>query len=94
MKLELGFGTKCGALLIWSLVSCSLLAAEADQTWRLGWSNDGYLGSDNQFTNGVSLQINSARTAHLEQTRGTPVIGKSLANWLLPHRDDLVYRES
>lgn len=68
--------------------------ADAEPLWRTGWANDEFLGSDNQFTNGVFLQKNSGLAASLEQTGGTPAFGKSLASWLLPAREDLHYRET
>jgi len=66
----------------------------AQPLWRAGWANDEFLGSDNQFTNGLFLQKNSLLADSLEQTGGTPAFGKSLAAWLLPVRDDLLYRET
>lgn len=69
-------------------------SADAEPLWRTGWANDEFLGSDNQFTNGVFLQKNSVLAASLEQTGGTPAFGKSLASWLLPEREGLHYRET
>lgn len=69
-------------------------AGIAEPLWRTGWANDEFLGSDNQFTNGVFLQKNSALAASLEQTGGTPAFGRSLASWLLPAREGLHCRET
>ncbi|MEX0914984.1 MAG: lipid A deacylase LpxR family protein [Wenzhouxiangellaceae bacterium] len=66
----------------------------AAQVWRAGWANDEFLGSDNQFTNGIFVQKSSALADSLEATGGTPAFGKSLAAWLLPARNDLHYRET
>ena len=68
--------------------------AIAQPLWRAGWANDEFLGSDNQFTNGLFLQKNSVLADSLEATGGTPAFGKSLGAWLLPARDDLHYRET
>ena len=66
----------------------------AQPLWRAGWANDEFLGSDNQFTNGIFLQKNSVLADSLEATGGTPAFGKSLGAWLLPSRDGLQYRET
>lgn len=68
--------------------------ASAQAVWRAGWANDEFVGSDNQFTNGIFLQKNSILADSLEQTDGTPAFGKSLAAWLLPAREGLHYRET
>jgi len=62
--------------------------------WRYSWANDEFLGSDNQFTNGISLQKHSALAESLAAASGTPAFGKHLAAWILPERDDLFYRET
>lgn len=80
------------ALLALGLIGCA--HATAQPTWRAGWANDEFVGSDNQFTNGVILQKNSVLADSLEATGGTPAFGKSLGAWLLPSRADLHYRET
>lgn len=67
--------------------------ADAQAVWRAGWANDEFLGSDNQFTNGLLLQKNSDLARTLEATGGTPAFGKTLASLVLPARSDLSYRE-
>jgi len=80
------------ALLALGLIGC--VHAMAQPTWRAGWANDEFLGSDNQFTNGIFLQKNSVLADSLEATGGTPAFGRSLGAWLLPSRADLYYRET
>lgn len=58
------------------------------------WQNDAFANSDNQFTNGVSLRLNSALAPRLEDTTGTLAIGRSLAAFLLPDESSLHYRET
>jgi len=81
-----------------SLVAAVLLGspaiASAQSVWRAGWANDEFLGSDNQFTNGIFLQKSSALADSLSATAGTPAFGKGLASLLLPDRRDLDYRET
>lgn len=69
-------------------------AADPGMHWRVRWANDALLDSDNQFTNGFQIEKHSAAAATLENTSGTPALGKFLANWLLPEDRDLRYRES
>ena len=80
------------ALLALAIIGCT--HALAQPVWRAGWANDEFLGSDNQFTNGIFLQKNSVLAGSLEATGGTPAFGKSLGAWLLPARPDLQYRET
>lgn len=77
-----------------ALGSACARAADAPARWRASWANDEFAGSDNQFTNGVSLQVHSALADSLDATAGTPAFGRSLVGWLLPGRDGLRYRES
>ena len=44
------------ALLALSIIGCTNSIAQP--VWRAGWANDEFLGSDNQFTNGIFLQKN------------------------------------
>jgi len=68
--------------------------ASADKNIRLEFSNDVFLGSDNQFTNGVSVIVSSEAVSSLEKTSGTLAFGKSLVAWAIPDRPRLNYRES
>jgi hypothetical protein len=69
--------------------------AKSDRAqWRVGWANDDFVGSDDQFTNGVFVQLHSAPADALAATSGTPAFGKPLARLLLPRHDGLRYRES
>ena len=81
-----------------SLMTLVLLAASgaalAQSVWRAGWSNDEFVGSDNQFSNGIFLQKNSALADSLNATGETPAFGKILARLVLPDRNDLHYRET
>lgn len=81
-----------------NLLVCILLAtsgtALAQSVWRAGWANDEFFNSDNQFTNGIFLQEHSELAESLAATRGTPAFGKVLANWVLPSRAGLHYRET
>jgi len=62
--------------------------------WRVLWANDAPFDSDNQFSNGFGLGLNSPLAGSLEETKGTPAFGKGLAGWFLPEREELYYRES
>lgn len=62
-------------------------------TWRLQWANDVLVGSDNQFTNGFSVQKHSGLYPTLDETEGTLAFGKKLAGLFLPDRQGLSYRE-
>ncbi len=68
-------------------------ALEASASQRLRWTNDAFLGQDNQFSNGLTWQQFSAHGRTLEDTAGTPAFGKLLARPLLPRDRDLIYRE-
>ncbi|MDT8322058.1 MAG: lipid A deacylase LpxR family protein [Xanthomonadales bacterium] len=61
--------------------------------WRLQWANDIFLDSDNQFTNGFTLQLHSQARSSLAATGGTPAFGKALAKLVLPRGDELWFRE-
>ncbi len=71
----------------------AMAATEAGATQRLRWTNDAFVGTDNQFSNGVAWQQFSAHRSTLEATSGTPAFGKRLARPLLPHHQGLTYRE-
>lgn len=63
-------------------------------TWRLTWDNDAVVHSDNQFSNGWSLQVHGPPARSWERAGGTPAFGKAMARWFLPvHRDGLHFRE-
>lgn len=66
---------------------------EGSTTWRAEWSNDEFVQSDNQFTNGFTVQRFSRRFRSLEATSGTVATGKPLARLFLPEDDTLWYRE-
>ncbi len=68
--------------------------ALAQPTWRVGWANDEFFNSDNQFTNGLFLQKHSELADSLSATTGTLAFGKGLAALVLPNRSDLHYRET
>jgi lipid A 3-O-deacylase len=63
-------------------------------TWRFSWDNDVVVSSDNEFSNGMTLQVHGPPARTLADARGTPAFGKSLARWFLPvRRQDLLFRE-
>jgi hypothetical protein len=63
-------------------------------TWRFTWDNDVVVDSDNEFTNGLTLQVHGAPSATWADAGGTPAFGKSMARWFLPdRRQDLLFRE-
>ena len=59
-------------------------------SWRLGVANDIVFGSDNQFTNGFSIQRHSPLASNHQDLRSL-FLGKAIAR-LLPRSDDLYYR--
>ena len=63
-------------------------------TWRFEFANDVYFDSDNQFTNGFTLQKHSTVSADLNELQGVHAFGKGLAHRLLPQDGDLVYRKA
>jgi hypothetical protein len=67
---------------------------EGVATWRLVWDNDVVVNSDNQYSNGWSLQVHGQMAESLDKARGTPAFGTAMARWFLPdHRDGLYFRE-
>jgi hypothetical protein len=63
-------------------------------TWRFTWDNDVIVDSDNEFTNGLTLQLHGPPSATWAEAAGTPAFGKSMARWFLPvRRQDLLFRE-
>lgn len=71
------------------------LAAEGEgpSLWRVTLSNDGFVGSDDQFSSGLDVQRFSALYPSLAATSGTLATGKPLAGLFLPEDDTLRYRE-
>jgi hypothetical protein len=68
--------------------------AEGVATWRFVWDNDAVQSSDNQYSNGWSLQVHGRPSKSWEQVRGTPAFGNAVARWFLPdRRDGLYFRE-
>jgi hypothetical protein len=68
--------------------------ADAGATWRIQWDNDGVFHSDNQFTNGFSVQKHGAVAREWPQVGGTFAFGKRMAGRLLPRsQDGLQFRE-
>lgn len=63
------------------------------ELWRLELANDALVRSDNQFTNGTSVEHHSALETALEATSGTLAIGKPLAGAVLPDKPGVLYRE-
>jgi hypothetical protein len=63
-------------------------------TWRVTWDNDVVFDSDNQFSNGWSIQVHGLQASEWNAVGGTPAFGKSMARWFLPdRRTDLTFRE-
>jgi hypothetical protein len=82
-------------------VSCapSAVWAQSDgkrqnATWRFEIANDFMFDSDNQFSNGFSVQKHSTMSADIDELQGVRAFGKGLARRILPQRDGLVYRKS
>ncbi|MFU8878035.1 MAG: lipid A deacylase LpxR family protein, partial [Wenzhouxiangellaceae bacterium] len=69
-------------------------SAAAAGSWSVNWANDEFFGSDNQFTNGFSLQRHGSVGSDWNEAESTVAFGRSLARRLLPQRGDLHYRES
>ncbi len=63
-------------------------------TWRFEIANDLVFGSDNQFSNGFTIQKHSNISQDLNDLRGVRAFGKGLARRLLPQDNDLVYRKA
>jgi hypothetical protein len=63
-------------------------------TWRFTWDNDVVVQSDNEFTNGLTLQVHGPPAANWADVAGTPAFGKSMSRWFLPvRRQGLRFRE-
>ena len=60
--------------------------------WRYEIANDVIFDSDNQFTNGWSVQKHSAAADSLDEVEGVLGFGRRLASRLLPEGDGLYYR--
>jgi lipid A 3-O-deacylase len=63
-------------------------------TWRLELANDLIFSSDNQFTNGFTIQKHSTISGDFDDLQGVRTFGKRIARRLLPQDDDLVYRKA
>jgi len=62
-------------------------------TWRVVWDNDVVLNSDNQYSNGWSLQLHGHPAESWDEAKGTPAFGKAMARWFLPDdREGLYFR--
>jgi hypothetical protein len=53
-------------------------------TWRFEFSNDFMFSSDNQFTNGVTVQKHSTTSGNIDDLHGVRAFGKGLARRILP----------
>ena len=62
-------------------------------TWRFEFANDIFFGSDNQFTNGFTVQEFSTISENLDDLAGTWAWGKRIARGILPSKDGLFYRK-
>jgi len=72
----------------------SRLRFEEACTWRLEFDNDVIFDSDNQFSNGWSLQKYGPPKHDWAAVGGTLAVGKRVAKWFLPERrTDLYFRE-
>lgn len=88
----------CGSLLLalglcWSAKVSAHSDAESVR-WRFAFANDAFLRSDNQFSNGLTLQMHSPRASTLAATRGTPAFGKALTRLVLPTGKGWYFREA
>ena len=63
-------------------------------TWRFEFANDVLFDSDNQFTNGFTVQKHSTVGGSVDDLRGAVPMGKGLARRILPSREDLFYRKA
>ncbi len=63
-------------------------------TLRFEFGNDAFFDSDNQFTNGFTIQKHSTVSADLNDLQSVRAFGKGLARRLLPQDSDLVYRKA
>jgi lipid A 3-O-deacylase len=62
-------------------------------TWRVEFANDVLFSSDNQYTNGVTVQKHSTISGDIDDLQGVHAFGKGLARKILPQDNDLVYRK-
>jgi len=63
-------------------------------TWRFTWDNDVVFNSDNQFSNGWSVQVHGPQASEWGAVGGTPAFGKPMARRFLPdRRGGLTFRE-
>lgn len=62
--------------------------------WRFEIANDVVFGSDNQFTNGWSVQKHSAGAVRFDELEGVPGFGRGMAQWFLPQGQGLTYRNA
>ena len=69
-------------------------ARREQPTWRVEFANDVMFGSDNQFTNGFTVQKHSTLAADLDSTVGVWTFGKWFAKRLLPDQQGLQYRKA
>jgi hypothetical protein len=80
------------------LLSAGAIAQEQDadqsSTWRIEFANDAFFDSDNQFTNGFTLQKHGPAASSLDATNGTAAFGKWLGRVFLPDSEGLHYREA
>jgi len=63
-------------------------------TWRFEFTNDFIFDSDNQFTNGFTVQKHSTVADNLDDLQGVRIFGKGLARRLLPQDSGLLYRKA
>jgi len=88
-------------LLIAALGCIASVTAQADEqqsqrerpTWRFEFANDSNFSSDNQFTNGFTIQKYSTISGDFDDLQGVRTFGKGLARKFLPQNSDLVYRK-
>jgi hypothetical protein len=69
------------------------LTVREQPTWRWEMGNDALFDSDNQFTNGFTIQKHSTVSSNMDDLAGVRTFGKRLAGRLLPQDSDLVYRK-
>jgi len=81
-------------LLLGVICTASAHSERGPTRWRFAFANDAFLRSDNQFSNGLTVQAHSARASSLGGTQGTPSFGKTLARFVLPQGRGWYFRES
>jgi lipid A 3-O-deacylase len=69
-------------------------ARRSHPTWRVEFANDFMFASDNQFTNGFTVQKHSTTAADLDSVEGVWTYGKWFAKRLLPDSQGLQYRKA